>query len=214
MNSTVLLTALLAAPDSGSQGFDLGKMMAIIIASIFVNNFVLSRFLGICPFLGVSKQLDSAIGMGAAVIFVMTLATLGSWTVYTLLLVPMELTYLSTIAFILIIASLVQLVEMILQKFSPALYKALGIFLPLITTNCAILGVAVLNIDEKYSLGYSLVNAIAAGIGFTLALILMAGVRQKLEMADVPPALKGKPVAFLVAGIMSIAFLGFAGLGG
>jgi electron transport complex protein RnfA len=214
MNSTVLLTTLLAAPDSGSQGFDLGKMMAIIIASIFVNNFVLSRFLGICPFLGVSKQLDSAIGMGAAVIFVMTLATLGSWTVYNLLLVPMELTYLSTIAFILIIASLVQLVEMILQKFSPALYRALGIFLPLITTNCAILGVAVLNIDEKYSLGYSLVNAIAAGIGFTFALILMAGLRQKLEMADVPPALKGKPVAFLVAGIMSIAFLGFAGLGG
>ncbi len=214
MNSAVLLSTLLATPDSGSPGFDLGKMMAIIIASIFVNNFVLARFLGICPFLGVSKQLDSAIGMGAAVIFVMTLATLGSWTVYNLLLVPMGLTYLSTIAFILIIASLVQLVEMILQKYSPALYSALGIFLPLITTNCAILGVAVLNIDEKYSLGYSLVNAIAAGIGFTLALILMAGLRQKLELADVPPAMKGKPVAFLVAGIMSIAFLGFAGLGG
>ena len=214
MNSTVLLSALLATPDSGSQGFDLGKMLAIIIASNFVNNFVLARFLGICPFLGVSKQLDSAIGMGAAVIFVMTLATLGSWAAYNLLLVPMGLTYLSTIAFILIIASLVQLVEMILQKFSPALYNALGIFLPLITTNCAILGVAVLNIDEKYSLGYSLVNAIAAGIGFTLALILMAGLRQRLEMADVPPAMKGKPVAFLVAGIMSIAFLGFAGLGG
>ena len=214
MNSTVLLSVLLATPDSGSQGFDLGKMMAIIIASIFVNNFVLARFLGICPFLGVSKQLDSAIGMGAAVIFVMTLATLGSWAAYNLLLVPMGLTYLSTIAFILIIASLVQLVEMILQKFSPALYSALGIFLPLITTNCAILGVAVLNIDEKYSLGYSLVNAIAAGIGFTLALILMAGLRQRLELADVPPAMKGKPVAFLVAGIMSIAFLGFAGLGG
>jgi len=214
MNATVMLTTLLATPESGSQGFDLGKMMAIIIASIFVNNFVLSRFLGICPFLGVSKQLDSAVGMGAAVIFVMTLATLGSWTVYNLLLVPMGLGYLRTIAFILIIASLVQLVEMILQKFSPALYKALGIFLPLITTNCAILGVAVLNIDEKYSLGYSLVNAIAAGIGFTLALVLMAGLRQKLELADVPPALKGKPVAFLVAGEMSIAFLGFAGLGG
>lgn len=214
MNTTALLSILLATPDSGSQGFDLGKMMAIIIASIFVNNFVLARFLGICPFLGVSKQLDSAIGMGAAVIFVMTLATLGSWAVYNLMLIPMELTYLRTIVFILIIASLVQLVEMILQKFSPALYSALGIFLPLITTNCAILGVAVLNIDEKYSLGYSLVNAIAAGIGFTLALILMAGLRQKLEMADVPPAMKGKPVAFLVAGIMSIAFLGFAGLGG
>ncbi len=214
MNPTVLLTTLLAAPETGSQGFDLGKMMAIIIAAIFVNNFVLSRFLGICPFLGVSKQLDSAIGMGAAVIFVMTLATLGSWAVFNLLLVPMGLSYLRTIAFILITASLVQLVEMILQKFSPSLYKALGIFLPLITTNCAILGVAVLNIDEKYSLGYSLINAIAAGIGFTLALVIMAGLRQKLEMADVPPALKGKPVAFIVAGIMSIAFFGFAGLGG
>jgi electron transport complex protein RnfA len=214
MNAPVLLSTLIAAPGTGNSGFDLGRMMAIIIAAIFVNNFVLSRFLGICPFLGVSKQLDSAIGMGAAVIFVMTLATLGSWTVYNLLLVPMELTYLRTIAFILIIASLVQLVEMILQKFSPTLYQALGIFLPLITTNCAILGVAVLNIDEKYNLGYSLVNAIAAGIGFTLALVLMAGLRQKLELADVPPSLKGKPVAFLVAGVMSIAFLGFAGLGG
>ncbi len=193
---------------------DFGTMMAIIIGAIFVNNFVLSRFLGICPFLGVSKQLDSAIGMGAAVIFVMTLATLGSWTVYHLLLVPLGLAYLQTIAFILIIASLVQLVEMILQKFSPGLYQALGIFLPLITTNCAILGVAVLNITEGYGLGYSLINAIASGIGFTLALILMAGLRQRLEMADVPPALKGMPIAFLIAGVMSIAFLGFAGLGG
>lgn len=214
MNTTALLSMLLAAPESGNQGFDFGRMMAIIIAAIFVNNFVLSRFLGICPFIGVSKQLDSAIGMGAAVIFVMTLATLGSWSVYNLLLVPMNLGYLRTIAFILIIASLVQLVEMILQKFSPSLYRALGIFLPLITTNCAILGVAVLNIDEKYSLGYSLVNAIAAGIGFTLALILMAGLRQRLELANVPSALRGKPMAFLIAGIMSIAFLGFAGLGG
>lgn len=193
---------------------DFGTMMAIIIGAIFVNNFVLSRFLGICPFLGVSKQLDSAVGMGAAVIFVMTLATLGSWTVYHLLLVPLGLEYLQTIAFILIIASLVQFVEMVLQKFSPGLYQALGIFLPLITTNCAILGVAVLNVSEGYGLGYSLVNAIASGIGFTLALILMAGLRQRLEMADVPPALKGMPIAFLVAGVMSIAFLGFAGLGG
>lgn len=214
MNASALLSILLAAPESGNQGFDIGKMMAIIIAAIFVNNFVLMRFLGICPFIGVSKQLDSAIGMGAAVIFVMTLATLGSWSVYNMLLVPLGLGYLRTIAFILIIASLVQLVEMILQKFSPSLYRALGIFLPLITTNCAILGVAVLNIDEKYSLGYSLVNAIAAGIGFTLALILMAGLRQRLELANVPSALRGKPMAFLIAGIMSIAFLGFAGLGG
>jgi len=214
MNAALLLSTALAAPEGGGSGFDIGKMMAIIIGAIFVNNFVLSRFLGICPFLGVSKQLDSAVGMGAAVIFVMTLATLGSWTVYHMLLVPMGLTYLSTIAFILIIASLVQLVEMILLKFSPSLYKALGIFLPLITTNCAILGVAVLNISERYTLGESLVNAVAAGIGFTLALILMAGLRQKLEMADVPPALQGKPIAFVIAGVMSIAFLGFAGLGG
>lgn len=214
MNAALLLSTALAAPEGGGSGFDIGKMMAIIIGAIFVNNFVLSRFLGICPFLGVSKQLDSAVGMGAAVIFVMTLATLGSWTVYHMLLVPMGLTYLSTIAFILIIASLVQLVEMILLKFSPSLYKALGIFLPLITTNCAILGVAVLNISEKYTLGESLVNAVAAGIGFTLALILMAGLRQKLEMADVPPSLQGKPIAFIIAGVMSIAFLGFAGLGG
>ncbi len=214
MNATTLLTAVLAAPETGDAGFNLAKLMAIVLGAIFVNNYVLSKFLGICPFLGVSKQLDSAVGMGAAVIFVMVLATLGSWVVYHMLLVPLELTYLRTIAFILIIASLVQLVEMILQKFSPALYRALGIFLPLITTNCAILGVAVLNIDEKYGLGYSLANAIAAGVGFTLALILMAGLRERLELSDVPPALKGKPIAFLVAGAMSMAFLGFAGLGG
>jgi electron transport complex protein RnfA len=214
MNSATLLTALLAAPESGDPGFSLAKLMTIVLGAIFVNNYVLSKFLGICPFLGVSKQLDSAVGMGAAVIFVMVLATLGSWVVYHLLLVPLELTYLRTIAFILIIASLVQLVEMILQKFSPGLYSALGIFLPLITTNCAILGVAVLNIDEKYGLGYSLANAVAAGIGFTLALILMAGLRERLELANVPPALRGKPIAFLVAGAMSMAFLGFAGLGG
>jgi len=208
VNYTALLSAVLAAPETGGSGFSLAGIMTIIIAAILVNNYVLSKFLGICPFLGVSKQLDSAVGMGAAVIFVMVLATLGSWVVYHMLLVPLELTYLRTIAFILIIASLVQLVEMVLQKFSPALYSALGIFL------CAILGVAVLNIDEKYSLGYSLINAIAAGVGFTLALILMAGLRERLELSNVPPALKGKPIAFLVAGAMAIAFLGFAGLGG
>ncbi|MCD4706284.1 MAG: electron transport complex protein RnfA [Candidatus Sabulitectum sp.] len=189
-------------------------MMAIIVSAIFINNYVLSRFLGICPFLGVSKQLDSAVGMGAAVVFVMVLATLGSWLVYHNVLVPNGMEYLRTITFIIIIASLVQLVEMILQKFSPALYDALGIFLPLITTNCAILGVAVLNIDDKYSLGYSLINSVAAGIGFTLALVLMAGLRERMETANVPEALKGLPLAFLIAGAMSIAFLGFAGLGG
>ncbi|HRW79074.1 MAG TPA: RnfABCDGE type electron transport complex subunit A, partial [Candidatus Sabulitectum sp.] len=167
-----------------------------------------------CPFLGVSKQLDSAVGMGAAVIFVMVLASLGSYLVYHNVLVPHELVYLRTISFIIIIASLVQLVEMILQKFSPALYDALGIYLPLITTNCAILGVAVLNIEEKFSLGYALINAVAAGIGFTLALVLMAGLRERMETANVPASLRGLPIAFLIAGAMSIAFLGFAGLGG
>ncbi len=214
MINSMLMWVIVAAPDGGEPSFSIAKMMAIIVSAIFINNYVLSRFLGICPFLGVSKQLDSAVGMGAAVVFVMVLATLGSWLVYHNVLVPNGMEYLRTITFIIIIASLVQLVEMILQKFSPALYDALGIFLPLITTNCAILGVAVLNIDDKYSLGYSLINSVAAGIGFTLALVLMAGLRERMETANVPEALKGLPLAFLIAGAMSIAFLGFAGLGG
>lgn len=214
MTPAALLAAVIAAPEGGEASFSVARMMAIIISAIFVNNFVLMRFLGICPFLGVSKQLDSAVGMGAAVIFVMVLASLGSYLVYHNVLVPHELVYLRTISFIIIIASLVQLVEMILQKFSPALYDALGIYLPLITTNCAILGVAVLNIEEKFSLGYALINAVAAGIGFTLALVLMAGLRERMETANVPASLRGLPIAFLIAGAMSIAFLGFAGLGG
>lgn len=214
MTPAMIMSMVIAAPDGGEPSFSIAKMMAIIVSAIFINNYVLSRFLGICPFLGVSKQLDSAVGMGAAVVFVMVLATLGSWIVYNNILVPNGLEYLRTISFIIIIASLVQLVEMILQKFSPALYDALGIFLPLITTNCAILGVAVLNIDEKFSLGYSLINSVAAGIGFTLALVLMAGLRERMETANVPESLKGLPIAFLIAGAMSIAFLGFAGLGG
>lgn len=214
MINSMLMWVIVAAPDGGEPSFSIAKMMAIIVSAIFINNYVLSRFLGICPFLGVSKQLDSAVGMGAAVVFVMVLATLGSWLVYHNLLAPHGMEYLRTITFIIIIASLVQLVEMILQKFSPALYDALGIFLPLITTNCAILGVAVLNIDDKFSLGYSLINSVAAGIGFTLALVLMAGLRERMETANVPEALKGLPLAFLIAGAMSIAFLGFAGLGG
>ncbi len=214
MTPAVLLSVVIAAPDGGEPSFSIAKMMAIIISAIFVNNFVLMRFLGICPFLGVSKQLDSAVGMGAAVIFVMVLASLGSYLVYHNVLVPNNMVYLRTISFIIIIAGLVQLVEMILQKFSPALYDALGIYLPLITTNCAILGVAVLNIEEKFSLGYSLIHAVAAGIGFTLALVLMAGLRERMETSNVPESLKGLPIAFLIAGAMSIAFLGFAGLGG
>lgn len=206
---------------------DVKTILIIAIAAIFINNFVLSRFLGICPYMGVSKQLDSAIGMGFAVIFVMTLASFVTWLIYEYMLLPSEnniffmlfklenppdLTYLRTISFILVIASLVQFVEMVIQKVSPALYKSLGIFLPLITTNCAILGVAVLNIDEKLNLLGSIVQAFSAGIGFTIALVLMAGIREKLEMADVPAALKGTPIAFIMAALMSIAFLGFSGL--
>ncbi len=214
MIGSPILAILVSASETQEPGFSFGAMMTIIIGAVFINNFVLSRFLGICPFMGVSKQLDSALGMGAAVVFVMALATLGCWVVYYLLLVPLAITYLKTIAFIIIIAALVQFVEMILQKFSPALYQALGIYLPLITTNCAILGVSVLNIEQKYSLGFSLINAVSAGVGFTLALVLMAGLRERLEQTPVPPALRGLPIAFIMAGAMSIAFLGFAGLGG
>jgi H+/Na+-translocating ferredoxin:NAD+ oxidoreductase subunit A len=197
---------------------DLSNLLVIVVGSILINNFVLMRFLGICPYIGVSKKLSSAIGMGMAVIFVMALASLASWLIYYYLLEPnsnvwgVDLTFLRTIAFILVIASLVQFVEMVIQKMAPSLYQALGIFLPLITTNCAVLGVAVLNIDENYTLIESLINAVAAGIGFTLALVLMAGIRERLELADIPKPLQGVPIAFIMAGLMAIAFLGFSGL--
>ncbi len=197
---------------------DWGNLFVIAVGAILINNFVLMRFLGICPYIGVSKSLSSAIGMGMAVIFVMTIASLFSWIVYVYLLDPatnfwgVDLTFLRTISFILVIAGLVQFVEMVIQKLAPSLYQALGIYLPLITTNCAVLGVAVLNIDENYSLVESLVNGIAAGIGFTLALVLMAGIRERLDLADVPKALQGVPIAFIMAGLMAIAFLGFSGL--
>jgi electron transport complex protein RnfA len=206
---------------------DLQNLFVISVSVIFINNFVFARFLGICPYIGVSKQLDSAVGMGAAVTFVMTLASTVTWLIYNFLLAPTnsniffkifggdappDLTFLKTISFILVIASLVQFVEMVIQKTSPALYKSLGIYLPLITTNCAILGAALLNIDEGYTFIESIVHGIAAGIGFTLALVLMAGLREKLEMAEVPEAMKGIPIAFIMAGLMAIAFLGFSGL--
>lgn len=191
---------------------DLAHLFGIVIAMILINNFVLSKFLGLCPFFGVSKKLDSAIGMGLAVIFVMAIASLFTWIIYHYILVRFHITYLQTIAFILVIASIVQFVEMFLQKNSPALYRALGIFLPLITTNCAVLGVAVLNIDKKYSFLESMVQAVAAGIGFTLALILMAAVRERLEYAKVPKSMEGLPIAFVSAGLIAIAFLGFSGL--
>ena len=198
---------------------DFGHYFVIIIGSIFINNFVLTKFLGICPYLGVSNKLDSAIGMGLAVTFVMTVTSVITWVVYTCLLNPetnvfggIDLIYLRTIAFILVIAGLVQFVEMVIQKTSPVLYNALGIYLPLITTNCAVLGVAVINIDEKFSFIDSLVRGFAGGVGFTLALILMAGIREKLDMADIPKPLRGVPIAFIMACLMALAFMGFKGL--
>ncbi|MBC8527351.1 MAG: electron transport complex subunit RsxA [Candidatus Cloacimonetes bacterium] len=197
---------------------EFSKLFAIIIGSIFINNFVIVRFLGLCPYIGVSKKLDSALGMGMAVIFVMTMASTITWLIYNFLLHPdtsifgIDLTFLRTITFILSIAVLVQFVEMVIQKTAPALYKALGIYLPLITTNCAVLGVSILNINEQYNFLESIINGISAGIGFTLVLLLMAGIRQRLEFANVPKSLKGMPIAFIIAGCMALAFLGFSGL--
>jgi len=190
---------------------NLDSLLVIAVSTIFINNYVLSRFLGLCPFLGVSRSRSSAFGMGMAVIFVMTMASLVTHPIYHLVLVRYEITFLRTIVFILVIATLVQLVEMVMNKTAPALYQALGIFLPLITTNCAILGVAVLNIDESRTFIEALIQGFTAGLGFTLALVLMAGIRERLDLADVPPVLKGVPIALICAGLMSIAFLGFAG---
>ncbi len=190
----------------------LSKIFAMAIVAIFVQNFVLMRFLGLCPYIGVSKKLDSALGMGMAVIFVMTMASTFTWLIQSYLLVPLKLEFLQTIAFILTIASLVQLVEIIIQKTAPALYKALGMFLPLITTNCAVLGVAILNINEEYSFIEAILNGFFAGLGFTLVLILMAGIREKLDKSEIPASMKGMPIAMIVAGCMALAFLGFSGL--
>jgi electron transport complex protein RnfA len=184
----------------------------LFVASVLVNNFVLSRFLGICPFLGVSKKTETAVGMGLAVVFVMTVASVVTWLVQHYLLIPLDLAYLQTIAFILVIASLVQLVEMIIQYASPALYQALGIFLPLITTNCAVLGLAVLNIQQDYTLVKAIVFSVGASLGFTLALVLFSGIRERLALADVPGPFRGTAVALLTAGMLSLAFMGFAGL--
>ena len=184
----------------------------IIISAVLVNNFILTRFLGICPFVGVSSQVDASIGMGAAVVFVMTMASLVTWLIQTLILTPFGLGFLQTIAFILVVASLVQLTEIIINKVSPTLKQSLGIYLPLITTNCAILGVAILNIRANYSFIEAIVNGFGSGLGFTLALLLMAGIRERLDLAPVPKALKGAPITFITAALMSIAFLGFLGL--
>lgn len=190
----------------------MGEILTLSIVAIFVNNIVLAQFLGLCPFFGVSKKLDSALGMGFAVIFVMTLASIVTWLLWTFVLVPLELYFLDTIVFILVIASLVQFVEMAIRKTVPVLYQALGIFLPLITTNCAILGVAQINIIEEHSFVSSIFFGLFSGVGFTLALLLMAGIREKLDLVDIPAPFKGLPVAFIAAALLSLAFLGFSGM--
>lgn len=191
---------------------DLGKLIGIIISSILINNFIFARFLGICPFMGVSKKIESSIGMGMAVTFVMTLASGVTWLINKFILVPYHIEYLRTIAFILIIASLVQFVEMAIEKLSPNLYKALGVFLPLITTNCAVLGVAIINIGENYNFIEAITNGFAGALGFTLALIILAGIRERLEYSDVPSSFKGIGIAFITAGILAMAFMGFSGI--
>ncbi len=190
------------------------SLIVILLNAIFVDNFVLSKFMGICPFLGVSKKLDSAVGMGAAVTFVMVCATVCTYPIYTFILVPMGLEYLKTIAFILIIALFVQIVEMILKKKIPSLYKALGVFLPLITTNCAVLGVTILNIDNGYNIIQSVVNSLGGGLSFTLALIIFSGVRSRVNAADVPEMFKGVPATLIAASIVSVSFMGFSGMFG
>ncbi len=187
-------------------------IFSIIVGSVLVKNILLAQFLGVCAFLGVSQKLESTIGMSGAVAFVMFMASAMTWLVRNCILVPFHIEYLQTIAFILVIASLVQFVEMFVHKFSPALYDSLGIYLPLITTNCAVLGVAIMNVNAQYSFVEAVVNGLANAAGFALALILFAGIRERLEEGDVPKALQGAPIAFVSAGIMAIAFLGFSGL--
>ena len=187
-------------------------LLLLVVSAILVNNFVLARFLGICPFLGVSKKLSTALGMTGAVLFVMTLASVVSWLVYHLLLEPNGLVFLQTISFILIIASMVQLVELALQKLSPPLYRSLGIFLPLITTNCAVFGCAVMSIQNEYTLLETTVFGMAAAVGFGLALVLFSGIREVLALADTPRSFRGTAIAMVTAGVLSLAFMGFAGL--
>jgi electron transport complex protein RnfA len=201
------------------------RIFMLAIASIFINNFVLARFMGLCPYLGVSKKLDSAFGMGMAVIFVMTMTSAITWILSSFVLAPLNLEYLQTLTFILTIAALVQFVEMVIQKTAPALYRSLGVYLPLITTNCAVLGVAIINIkhDFKFLEGtaeigsqlnfiYSTLNGFLGGVGFTFVLLLMAGIRERLEKAEVPETMKGMPIALIIAGCMALAFMGLSSL--
>jgi electron transport complex protein RnfA len=188
------------------------RLLIIFISAILINNFTLSRFLGICPFLGVSKQIETAAGMGMAVTFVMTVSSAVTWLVQRYVLEPAGLMYLQTIAFILVIAALVQFVEMVIQKSSPTLYQALGVYLPLITTNCAVLGVTILNIDSDYNLLESMVHGFSAALGFTMAIVIFAGIRERLQFSDIPKPFQGFPIALITASLLSIAFLGFQGL--
>lgn len=188
------------------------ELIMIAIGAAFVNNVVLSQFMGLCPFLGVSKKIDTAAGMGGAVIFVITISSFVTSILYRFLLVPLSITYLQTIVFILVIAALVQLVEMFLKKTIPALYRSLGVYLPLITTNCAVLGVALTNVQNDYGVLQSTVSGIATAVGFTVSIVIMAGIREKIEYNDIPESFKGMPVVLLTAGLMSIAFFGFSGL--
>ena len=190
------------------------EFLLIFISAIFVNNIVLSQFLGICPFLGVSKKVETALGMSAAVAFVMTLATIVTYVLQKFVLDAFGLAYLQTIAFILVIAALVQMVEIVMKKVSPALYQALGIFLPLITTNCAVLGVAILVIQKDFSLLQSVVYALSSAIGFGVALIVFAGIREQLELVNVPKGMKGTAIVMIAAGLLSLAFMGFSGVDG
>ena len=187
-------------------------LIVILLSAVFINNFVLCKFMGICPFLGVSKKLDSAVGMSAAVIFVMLMATAATWPIYSYILEPKGMGYMQTVVFILVIAALVQLVEMILKKFVPSLHAALGIYLPLITTNCAVLGVTVLNIDEGYGFISSMVNSLGAGLGFMLAMVLFCGVRMRVSEAKCPKSFEGIPITLLAASIVSMSFMGFGGI--
>ena len=187
-------------------------ILGIILSAVLTENFILVKFYGICPFMGVSKKIDTALGMGMAVTFVMALASAACWLVYEFLLVPLDLIYMQTVAFILVIASIVQVVEMFLKKMVPALYNALGVFLPLITTNCAVLGVVLVNVQEDYNLLLSVLNGTAGGIGFTVAIVLFASLRERVNKAECPKCFEGFPIALIAAGLLALAFMGFSGL--
>lgn len=188
------------------------KIILIAIGAALVNNVVLSQFMGLCPFLGVSKKTDTAVGMGGAVIFVMLISSTVTSLIYDYLLVPVHLEYMNTIVFILVIAALVQMVEMFLKKYAPALYQSLGVYLPLITTNCAVLGVSLVNVQKSYGLLESIVNGVGTAVGFAIAIVILASIREKIEYNDIPESFRGTPIVLLTAGLMAIAFFGFSGL--